>query len=157
MELATFGAGCFWGVQEVFHKLKGVIDTSVGYMGGTIHNPTYREVCSNNTGHAEVVQITFDPDIISYNNLLNTFFKIHDPAQKNKQGPDIGTQYRSVIFYHNDKQKILAEQIINSLNNSNKYGKKIETEISPASTFYKAEGYHQHYFQKNNNSSCKLF
>jgi peptide-methionine (S)-S-oxide reductase len=157
MVFATFGAGCFWGVQEEFHKLKGVIDTSVGYMGGTTKNPSYQEVCSNKTGHAEVVQITYDPDTISYNTLLNKFFEIHDPTQKNKQGPDIGTQYRSVIFYHNNKQKILAEKTIKFLNKSNNYLKRIETEISPASTFYKAEDYHQHYFQKNNKSSCRIF
>jgi peptide-methionine (S)-S-oxide reductase len=157
MEQATFGAGCFWGVQDAFDRLDGVKETTVGYMGGTTANPTYEQVCSNTTGHAEVVHIKYDPDIISYENLLKTFFKIHDPTQKNRQGPDIGSQYRSVIFYYNEDQRIIAQNMIDKLEAAGHYKKQIATEINKASLFYKAEEYHQHYFKKNKSASCRLF
>ena len=157
MEQATFGAGCFWGVQSAFEKLKGVKETTVGYMGGTTTNPSYEQVCSNTTGHAEVVFIKYDPKIISYHELLKTFFKIHDPTQKNRQGPDIGSQYRSVIFYYNEEQKTIAQNMIKELDSSGKYKKEIATELTKASPFYKAEEYHQHYLKKNKSAACRLF
>ena len=157
MEQATFGAGCFWGVQSAFEKLKGVKETTVGYMGGTTTNPTYEQVCSNTTGHAEVVIIKYDPKIISYHELLKTFFKIHDPTQKNRQGPDIGSQYRSVIFYYNEEQKTIAQNMIKELDSSGQYKKEITTELTKASPFYKAEEYHQHYLKKNKSGACRLF
>ena len=135
--IATFAAGCFWGVQREFDRLIGIIRTTAGYTGGHTKDPTYRQVCTGKTGHAEAVQVEYDPDIISYNMLLKRFFAIHDPTQKNRQGPDIGTQYRSAIFYHDEKQKELAEKIIKP---------EYTTEIKPASAFYPAEKYHQHYF-----------
>lgn len=157
MEQATFGAGCFWGVQSAFEKLKGVKETTVGYMGGTTTNPTYEQVCSNTTGHAEVVIIKYDPKIISYHELLKTFFKIHDSTQKNRQGPDIGSQYRSVIFYYNEEQKTIAQNMIKELDSSGQYKKEIATELTKASPFYKAEEYHQHYVKKNKSAACQLF
>jgi peptide-methionine (S)-S-oxide reductase len=157
MEQATFGAGCFWGVQAAFDKLDGVTETSVGYMGGTTTNPTYEQVCSNTTGHAEVVHIKYDPKIISYDELLKTFFMIHDPTQKNKQGPDIGSQYRSVIFYYNEEQQSIAKNKIKELKTSGQFKKEIATELTKASPFYKAEEYHQHYFKKNKSAACRLF
>ena len=149
MEKATFAAGCFWGVEEKFRKIKGVKETTVGYMGGHLENPSYEDVCTNKTGHAEVVQIVFDPQEIGYKELLDKFWEIHDPTQINRQGVDIGTQYRSAIFYHNEKQKEIAEESKADLNNSNRYKNKIATEITKADTFYKAEEYHQKYLQKN--------
>jgi len=146
---ATFAAGCFWGVEASFMNLKGVESTTVGYMGGKTENPSYEEVCTDKTGHAEVVQIEYNPDVISYKELLDVFWNIHDPTQKNKQGPDIGTQYRSVIFYHNEKQKKTASELKEKIQKSNKYKKNIETEIKPAEKFYRAEEYHQKYFEKN--------
>lgn len=145
MEIATFGAGCFWGVEAAYQKIKGVIKTTVGYMGGTTKNPSYENVCTDKTGHAEVVQVQFDNKIVKYEELLDVFWKIHDPTQLNRQGFDIGTQYRSVIFYHNEKQKILAEK---SKNKQEKSKKQIVTEIVPAKEFYKAEEYHQNYLKK---------
>ena len=153
MEIATFGAGCFWGVEAAFQKIKGVIKTNVGYMGGIKKNPSYKDVCTDETGHAEVVQIQFDNKIVTYEELLDVFWKIHDPTQLNRQGFDFGTQYRSVIFYHNKKQKILAE---NSKNKQEKFKKPIVTEITPAKEFYKAEEYHQNYLKKQGKTSCKL-
>lgn len=149
---ATFGAGCFWHVEEEFRKLKGVLNTAVGYMGGTMKNPSYEDVCIDKTGHAEVVQIEFNPEKISYNDLLDVFWKIHDPTQLNKQGPDIGTQYRSVIFYHNQEQKKLA------IASKEKQSKKDEivTEITKAGKFYKAEEYHQRYLEKQGLKSCRI-
>ena len=149
MEKATFGAGCFWGVQKEFNKIKGIVNTTVGYMGGNLKNPTYKDVCTNKTGHIEVVQIEFDPKIVNYEKLLELFWKIHDPTQFNRQGPDIGTQYKSIIFYHNEKQKIIAEQSKEKLQKSNKFKKPIATEIKPLDIFYKAEEYHQNYLEKN--------
>ena len=153
MEIATFGAGCFWGVEAAFQKIKGVIKTSVGYMGGTTKNPSYEDVCTDKTGHAEVVQVQFDNKIVKYEELLDVFWKIHDPTQLNRQGFDLGTQYRSVIFYHNEKQKILAEE---SKNKQEKSKKPIVTEIVPAKEFYKAEEYHQNYLKKQGRASCKI-
>jgi len=157
MEKATFGAGCFWGVEAAFMKIKGVVSTKVGYMGGNLKNPTYEDVCTNRTGHAEVVQIEFDPRIVSYEALLDELWNIHDPTQLNRQGPDIGSQYRSVIFYHNEQQKKIAEQSKEKLDKSGIYKKPIATEITSAKEFYKAEEYHQQYFEKKGISSCPLF
>ena len=153
MEKATFAAGCFWGVEASFQKIKGVMSTTVGYMGGKIKNPTYEQVCTDKTGHAEVVQITYNPSVISYEKLLDVFWSIHDPTQLNRQGPDTGTQYRSVIFYHSDEQKKIAEQ--SKQKQTAKHKKEIATEITPAKEFYPAEEYHQKYFEKNKFVSCK--
>jgi peptide methionine sulfoxide reductase msrA/msrB len=153
---AVFGGGCFWGVEESFRSLKGVIDTKVGYMGGKTKNPTYKEVCTDKTGHAEVVFVEFDPSVISYEQLLDTFWKIHNPTTLNRQGPDSGTQYRSVIFYFDDEQKKLAEASKNKLQNSGKYKNPIVTEIVPAGDFYTAEEYHQRYLQKRGGGNCHL-
>jgi peptide-methionine (S)-S-oxide reductase len=154
MEKATFGAGCFWHVEEAFRNLMGVTSTTVGYMGGTLKNPTYEDICTDKTGHAEVLEITFDPDKISYGDLLNVFWDIHDPTTKNRQGPDVGTQYRSVIFYHTLKQKTEAETSKKNLEHSRKYKKKIMTEIIKATTFYPAEEYHQQYLAKHGLAAC---
>jgi len=146
MQKSTFGAGCFWQVEATFRKVNGIKDVVVGYTGGNFDNPTYQDVCSGKTGHAEAVQVTFDPKIISYKDLLKEFWKIHDPTQLDGQGLDIGSQYRSTIFYHNEKQK---KEAIESLNKEQKNkSNKIVTEIKPASTFYKAEDYHQQYLEK---------
>ena len=150
METATFAAGCFWGVEDTFAKLPGVISTMVGYTGGTIKNPTYHQVCSTKTGHAESVQITFDPTIISYDQLLEVFWANHNPTQLNYQGFDIGDQYRSVIFYHTPEQQKKAEASKKVLQASKTYDKPIVTKITPVEPFYKAEEYHQKYFEKNN-------
>ncbi|UCG70064.1 MAG: peptide-methionine (S)-S-oxide reductase MsrA [Thermoplasmata archaeon] len=156
MEKATFGAGCFWGVEAAFRKVKGVLDTSVGYMGGNLKNPTYKDVCTDKTGHAEVVQVEFDPDVVSYEELLNVFWDIHDPAQLNRQGPDFGTQYRSVIFFHDEEQKKLAISSKEQLERSGKYEGEIGTDITPASIFYRAEEYHQRYNEKHGIDSCRI-
>ncbi|WP_009544651.1 peptide-methionine (S)-S-oxide reductase MsrA [Crocosphaera subtropica] len=148
MEKATFAAGCFWGVEAAFRRLKGVVSTSVGYMGGHWPNPSYLDVCARVTGHAEVVQVEYDPTIISYPQLLETFWKIHDPTSFNRQGPDRGEQYRSVIFYHNPDQEKIARESKVKLDNSGHYEKDIVTEIKPASDYYLAEDYHQQYFEK---------
>jgi len=153
MEKATFAAGCFWGVEAAF-QVKGVVSTTVGYTGGKTENPTYEQVCTGKTGHAEAVEIVFDPTKISYSELLKIFWKIHDPTTPNKQGPDIGTQYRSAIFYHNKKQKEEAEKSKKEVQKRLK--EKIVTEIIPAPTFYKAEEYHQKYFEKKGLSSCHI-
>jgi len=154
METATFGAGCFWGVEAKFQKIRGITKTTVGYMGGNIKNPTYEQVCTDKTGHAEVIQIQFNPEQINYEKLLDVFWEMHDPIQLNRQGPDVGTQYRSVIFYHNERQKKLAEQSKDK--QQTKYDKKITTEITPAQQFYPAEEYHQKYLEKQDFSSCKI-
>lgn len=154
MEKATFGAGCFWHVEEAFRHLKGVTSTTVGYTGGTLENPTYEDVCTDKTGHAEVVEITYHPEQISYTELLNIFWDIHDPTTKNRQGPDVGTQYRSVIFYHTLEQKTLAETSKKKLEQLKKYNKKIMTEITKATTFYPAEEYHQQYLAKHGLAAC---
>ena len=153
---ATFGAGCFWHVEAEFMEVKGVISTEVGFMGGNKENPTYRDVCGKRTGHAEVVHILYDPEALSYEELLKTFFRIHDPTQLNRQGPDHGDQYRSVIFYYDDEQRKLADEAKRSEGASGKHSEPIITEISPATTFWKAEEYHQRYFQKNKVRSCGL-
>jgi peptide-methionine (S)-S-oxide reductase len=152
MEKATFGAGCFWGVEEAFRRVKGVVSTMVGYTGGKMIDPTYKDVCTGKTGHAEVLQIEFDPTKITYNDLLGIFFQIHDPTTKNRQGPDVGTQYRSVIFYHSASQEKNAKAYIEQLNLSGRYESPIVTEVVPAVSFYKAEEYHQRYHEKNGGS-----
>jgi peptide-methionine (S)-S-oxide reductase len=149
LETATFGAGCFWCVEAVFQQLKGVEKVVSGYSGGTVKNPSYKEVCTGRTGHAEVVQITYNPNVVSYQDLLEVFFQTHDPTTLNRQGNDEGTQYRSVIFYHNETQKEIAEKIKTALNQSGAFQNPIVTEISPATTFYVAEDYHQNYYNDN--------
>lgn len=151
---ATFGAGCFWGVQFYFDQIPGVIDSSVGFMGGNIPSPTYEQVCTENTGHAEVVQLSYDPELVTYDTLLKHFFRMHDPTQVDKQGPDVGSQYRSVIFYHNDDQKVLADIVIKEL--AGKYSKPIATVVEPAKDFYIAEEYHQKYTQKTGMGMCHI-
>ena len=154
MEKATFAAGCFWGVEAVFERTDGVEKTTVGYTGGKTKNPTYEQVCTGKTGHAEAVQIIYNPKIITYEQLLETFWMIHDPTQKNRQGPDIGTQYRSAIFYHNQEQKHMTEE---SKKQREKYlGVKIQTEITLAKEFYPAEEYHQKYLKKQGRTSCRI-
>ena len=148
LEKATFGAGCFWHIEEELKKLKGVISTSVGFMGGNFKNPSYKDVCTGETGHAEIVHLEYDPKIISYEKLLEVFWDIHDPTTLNRQGPDIGSQYRSVIFFHNEEQKNIANASKINLEKSSKFKNKIVTEIKPAQDFYKAEEYHQNYFEK---------
>lgn len=148
-EIATFGTGCFWCTEAVMESLDGVKKVVSGYSGGHDPKPTYKEVCTGNTGHAECVEVTFDPKVVSYADLLEAFFRSHDPTSLNKQGNDIGTQYRSVIFYHSDEQKQLAEQAKTELDKSRAYGKPIVTEITKAVTFYPAEDYHQNYFANN--------
>lgn len=150
MEYATFGAGCFWGVEETFRKIPGVIETTVGFAGGHLVNPTYEDVCRGDTEHAEVVQITFDPEKISYHALLDVFWQCHDPTQLNRQGFDAGRQYRSVIFYHTPEQEKMAEASKKELEASKTYSQKIVTEIKAVEEFYKAEEYHQKYIQKKN-------
>ena len=147
--LATFGAGCFWCVEAVFQRLEGVISVESGYAGGTVVNPTYEQVCTGTTGHAEVCRIRFDPAKISYKTLLEVFWKTHDPTTLNRQGNDVGTQYRSVIFFHDETQKALAETYKRELDASGAWDRPIVTEISPAATFYKAENYHQNYYNNN--------
>jgi peptide-methionine (S)-S-oxide reductase len=154
MELATFGAGCFWGVEAIFQKIKGVIKTTVGYMGGNTKNPTYEEVCTDKTGHVEVIQISYDPKQLNYEKLLEKFWEIHDPTQLNRQGPDIGTQYKSVVFYHNEIQKKLSEHSKNKQQKN--YNKKIVTEILPVKDFYPAEEYHQKYYEKHGLTNCRI-
>lgn len=153
LEIATFAAGCFWGVEDAFMKTKGVKSTRVGYTGGKLTNPTYEDVCTDRTGHAEAIQIKYDPKEISYKELLELFWSIHNPTTKNRQGPDIGTQYRSSIFYHTAKQEKIAKEVKQELDNS-KFQNKIVTEIVPASIFYPAEDYHQKYYQKIGGGSC---
>lgn len=153
-EVATFGGGCFWGVEEVFRVLPGVVSTSVGYMGGKVENPTYESVCTDKTGHAEVVHIEFKPDLITYSDLLKNFFSIHNPTELNKQGPDVGTQYRSVIFFHSSAQEQLARQYRDDLTQLKIYEEPIVTEILPATHFFRAEEYHQQYLTKRGLSVC---
>lgn len=156
MEIATFGAGCFWGVESAFRQVKGVTDAAVGYTGGKLKNPTYKQVCTDRTGHAEVCQVTFDPSQISYEKLVTIFFKIHDPTQVNRQGPDYGTQYRTAVFFHSPEQEKIARAVKEQLQASGKYKKPIATEITAASDFWRAEDYHQNYFKKNGLPSCHL-
>ncbi len=156
MEKATFGAGCFWGVEETFRKLPGVIETAVGFMGGEVENPSYEQVCMHKTGHAEVVDITFNPEEISYKELLDIFWKSHNPTQLNRQGPDVGEQYRSVVFYHNDEQSKIAQQSKQELEESGAFKDPIVTQIVQAQKFYKAEEYHQKYLMKKGVDACHI-
>lgn len=152
---ATFAAGCFWGVEATFRRLKGVIGTRVGYTGGSKDHPTYEQVCNGKTGHAEAVEVTFDPTILSYDQLLDLFWTIHDPTQQDRQGPDIGTNYRSAIFYHTREQKALAEASRDRLQDSGRYrNMRIATEIVPAGEFWPAEDYHQQYYEKCGRGYC---
>lgn len=156
-ELATFGGGCFWCTEAVFTRLKGVESVMPGYSGGTLKNPDYKAVCSGLTGHAEVIQITFNPEIISYKDLLKVFFSTHDPTTLNRQGADVGTQYRSVIFYHNQQQKEISEKIIADLNREGVWTQPIVTQLVPFEVFYPAEEYHQDYFEQNPNAGyCRM-
>ena len=156
MELATFGAGCFWGVEVSFRQVPGVKDALVGYLGGTLANPTYKDVCTGRTGHAEVVQVEFDPAEVTYDRLLDVFWKNHDPTTLNRQGPDVGTQYRSAIFYHNPEQKDAAESSKARLDSSGNLRRPVVTEITAASAFYPAEDYHQRYLEKRGLASCHI-
>jgi peptide-methionine (S)-S-oxide reductase len=151
---ATFGAGCFWGVEAAFRQIPGVLSTAVGYEGGAMENPTYRDVCTDRTGHAEVVQVEVDPARVTYDQLLDVFWENHDPTTLNRQGPDIGTQYRSVIFYHDEKQKAAAEASKERW--QAKFKRPITTQIVPAETFYVAEDYHQQYLEKRGLSHCHI-
>ena len=157
LEKATFGSGCFWCTEAIFERLNGVVKVESGYSGGKVEDPTYEEVCSGTTGHAEVTQITYDPTKISYDELLEVFWKTHDPTTLNRQGNDVGTQYRSVIFYHNEEQKTLAEKYKIELNKSGAWENPIVTEISPFTKFYSAEGYHQDYYANNPNQGYCVF
>ena len=148
LEKATFAAGCFWGVEEAFRRVPGVVKTRVGYTGGRVPNPTYQEVCTGETGHAEAVEVTFDPEVVSYERLLEVFWSIHDPTSLNRQGWDVGTQYRSAIFYHTQEQAEMARNSSARLEASEKYRDPIVTEILPAGPFYPAEEYHQGYYEK---------
>ena len=157
LQLATFAAGCFWGVEEAFREIKGVKSTVVGYTGGWLSNPTYRDVCTGKTGHAEAIQVEFDPDEISYEDLLKVFWSNHNPTTKNRQGPDISSQYRSIIAYHTPEQELAAKKSKEDLQRSGKLnGRRIVTEIVPASPFHKAEEYHQKYYQKRGGGSCYI-
>jgi peptide-methionine (S)-S-oxide reductase len=151
-----FGAGCFWGVEAEFRQVKGVVDTAVGYSGGTTENPTYKEVCSGRTGHAEVVQVEYDPAQVSYEELLNVFWENHDPTQMNRQGPDIGAQYRSAIYYYTPEQEAAARASKEALESSGRFRRPIVTEITPAAPFYRAEEYHQQYLEKKGLASCHI-
>jgi peptide-methionine (S)-S-oxide reductase len=153
---AKFGAGCFWGVEEAFRQLPGVVNTAVGYCGGTVANPTYEQVCTDRTGHAEVVQVEFDPAKIGYDQLLELFWNSHDPTQVNRQGPDYGNQYRTVIFYHDDAQRAAAEASKAKLEASGKHRRAIATQIVAAEPFYRAEEYHQQYLAKRGLGSCHV-
>jgi peptide-methionine (S)-S-oxide reductase len=156
MEKATFGAGCFWGVQVAFQQISGVVETAVGYEGGKLVAPTYKDVCSDHTGHAEVVEITFDPAKITYSQLLDAFFSLHDPTQLNRQGPDWGTQYRSVVFYHSPGQQQAALATIERLTQEHRFPRPIVTQVVPAQTFWLAEEYHQKYLEKRGMASCHI-
>lgn len=156
LEKATFGAGCFWGIEVAFRNTPGVVDTEVGYMGGHTPNPTYQDVCSDRTGHAEVVQVTYDPRQVNYDQLLQVFWQAHDPTQFHRQGPDIGSQYRSAVFYHNNEQRLMAETTKENWQQSPEFsGHQIVTEIVPADTFYRAEEYHQQYLIKRGEATCR--
>lgn len=156
MHKATFAEGCFWGVESTFRQVPGVIDVAVGYTGGHTSKPTYQEVCSDTTGHAEAVEIEYDPKRVSYEELLSVFWKSHNPTTINRQGPDWGSQYRSAIFYHTPEQKAAAEASKQQLTEAKVFPRPIVTEITPASTFYRAEEYHQRYFEKNGVTGCGL-
>lgn len=153
-EKAMFGAGCFWGVEEHFRKIPGVLSTSVGYAGGSVENPSYEQVCTDKTGHAEVVHLEYDPARVSYDNLVELFFQMHDPTTMNRQGPDIGTQYRSAIFFYTDEQEKTAKSVKERLDASGKWKRPIVTEIVPAKPFFRAEEYHQRYLEKKGANVC---
>jgi peptide-methionine (S)-S-oxide reductase len=155
-EKAIFGAGCFWGVEAVFRQTKGVKDAAVGYAGGKTENPTYEDVCSDETGHAEVVEVLFDPSEVSYGELLDVFWRNHDPTTRNRQGPDVGSQYRSVVFYQSPEQKAAAEAKLAELETSGRFRRPIVTQIEPAPTFYRAEEYHQQYLAKHGRTHCAI-
>ena len=155
-EKATFGAGCFWGVEETFRKIKGVTSTAVGYAGGALENPTYEDVCTDRTGHAEVVQVEYDPSQVSYDRLLDVFWANHDPTTLNRQGPDVGAQYRSAIFYHTPGQKAAAEASRERQQKGGRFRRPVATEVAPAATFYRAEEYHQRYLEKRGAPSCHI-
>src|SRR5437763_7150191 len=155
-EKAMFGAGCFWGVEETFRNLKGVLSTAVGYAGGIKENPTYKDVCTDDTGHAEVVEVEFDPSQISYEQLLEVFWSNHNPTTLNRQGPDAGTQYRSVIFYHSPQQHTTAKASTENLEQSGRFNRPVVTQIEPEPTFWRAEEYHQQYLQKRGQSHCAI-
>ena len=156
LEKATFGAGCFWGVEAAFRQIKGVVSTAVGFSGGNYDNPSYHDVCTGRTGHAEVVEVTYDPARVSYEDLLKVFWENHNPTTLNRQGWDVGTQYRSAIYFHNATQEAAARASKEQLEKSGKYRKPIVTEVTPASTFYMAEDYHQQYLEKRGLSSCHI-
>lgn len=153
---ATFGAGCFWGVEFTFRGVSGVVDAAAGYMGGSKDNPTYQDVCTGETGHAEVVEVTYDPLVVTYEHLLDVFWNNHDPTTLNRQGPDAGTQYRSAIFFHEPEQEGAARTSLDDLQRSGRFQQPIVTDITPASTFYRAEEYHQRYLEKQGRTSCTL-
>jgi peptide-methionine (S)-S-oxide reductase len=155
-EIATFGAGCFWGIEAAFRRVPGVLDAEVGYSGGKTQNPTYRDVCTDTTGHAEVVQVTFDPEKLSYEQLLDVFWTIHDPTQVNRQGPDFGKQYRTAIFFHSPEQEAAAKKSKQALEASGKLRKPVATEITAAGPFWRAEEYHQRYLEKRGAASCHI-
>ena len=156
MEKATFGAGCFWGVEAAFRQIPGVTATAVGYAGGATENPTYKEVCTDRTGHAEVVEVEYDPALVSYDKLMEVFWANHDPTQLNRQGPDIGSQYRSAIFYHSPEQRDAALKSVQELEARGAFRRPIVTKIEPAQTFYRAEEYHQQYLSKRGLASCHI-
>jgi len=156
LKKATFAAGCFWGVEARFMKVKGVVQTEVGYMGGHTESPTYRDVCTDRTGHAEVVQLTYDDSVISYDGLLDVFWNSHDPTQRNRQGPDVGTQYRTAIFYHDEEQRSVAERSIATMDASGRFKRPIATLVERSGPFWKAEEYHQKYLQKKGLDTCHI-
>lgn len=155
-ESATFGAGCFWGIESAFREVDGVVDAAVGYAGGHVEEPTYEEVCGGRTGHAEVVRVDYDPDRVSYNDLLEVFWRIHDPTQVDRQGPDVGSQYRSVIFVHSEEQRQKARAAMERLEASGRLDRPVATAIESAGPFWRAEEYHQRYFEKRGGGGCRV-
>ena len=155
-QTAGFAAGCFWGVEARFREVEGVLDAVSGYQGGHSQNPSYKEVCRGDSGHAEVVQVTFDDEQVSYQELLNRFFDMHNPTTLNRQGPDFGSQYRSAVFWHDESQRVATEQKISELNESGKWPDPVVTQVAPADTFWRAEEYHQRYFEKNGAGYCHV-
>jgi peptide-methionine (S)-S-oxide reductase len=156
METATFGAGCFWGVEARFQQVAGVLETAVGYAGGTLDNPSYKDVCTDRTGHAEVVEVKFDPEKVGYQQLLDLFFELHNPTERNRQGPDWGSQYRSVIFFHSPEQEAAAKATIERLTREKRYPRPIVTQVAPAESFWRAEEYHQKYLEKRGATTCHI-